>query len=507
MPQRRLAQSASLVVPEESPANASGRVAVVDIGSNTLRLVVYDVPTRLPVPMFNEKAQCALARGLAKSGKLNPEGKADALRSISRFVQLSRAMEVERLELVATAAVRDALDGPAFVAEIERRFKVKVSVPSGAEEARLAALGMLSGVPDADGLLGDLGGGSLDLVVLDKGRMTKTATFKLGHLVLPEMASNDIAAADKLVARELRKVPWIGAMKGRSLYAVGGSWRTVARLFIEQTRYPLHVIDGFSIAPLEALRQADHIASMSRRSLAWLPTVSPRRAETLPFAAAALGRLIRVAKPKRVVFSGFGMREGRMLECLPPKLRDQDPLISGAATLAERTGRFSISGQEISNWMAPLFKVETAAERRLRLAASLLSDIGWTEHPDYRGEHAFHRVLRLSFAGLTHADRVYLALAVFIRYNGSVDSPIVQPVLRLLDKRQMHRVEILGLALRLAHTISGSAPGLLQRTHLKLTRARLILEVPRERDAFVGETVERRLKTLGRVMGLDGKIA
>jgi len=493
--------------PAKRKAAPLGRVAVVDIGSNTVRMVVYDVPARLPVPLFNEKAQCALARGLTKTGRLNPEGADEAFRSLARFIRLSRAMGVERLELVATAAVRNASDGRAFVQAIERRFRVKVEVPSGAEEARLAALGLLSGVPAADGLLGDLGGGSLDLVVLDKGKFRQNATLPLGHLILPERAGDVPAKAKAIVNEHLEGLPWIGRIKGRSLYAVGGSWRTIARMFIEQTRHPLHVIDNYAIETEEALRLADLIAGLSPRTLLKIPTIPNRRAETLPYAAMVMRALLEIARPARMIFSGFGMREGKLLESLPPAMRKQDPLVSGAATLAERAGRFSISGEEIRDWIEPLFPDDNPDARRLRLVASLLSDIGWTEHPDYRGEHAFHRVLRLPFAGLTHSDRVHLALAIFVRYNGAADSPLVAPVMSLLRKGELEQVQVLGLALRLAHTVSGSAPGLLSRTSLKIKKNELVLQVPEDGTPFVSETVERRLRTLGRAKGLSARIA
>lgn len=481
-------------------------MAVVDIGSNTVRLVVYDTPTRLPVPMFNEKAQCALAKGLAGTGRLNPRGRQDAMAALARFVRLARAMGVERLELVATAAVREAADGREFVSEIERRFRVAVQVPSGAEEARLAALGLLSGVPDADGLVGDLGGGSLDLVALEKGRFRQNATFPFGHLVLPEKTGSVAATARRVVADSLAGLTWIRKIKGRNLYACGGSWRTVARMFIEQTNYPLHVIDNYVLEAREARRLSDVIARLSPATLAKVTTIPSRRAETLPYAALVLSALIEIADPARVVFSGFGMREGKLLTSLPPAMRRQDPLLSGAAMLAERGGRFFIGADEIDRWLDPLFPSDRKPESRLRRAAALLSDLGWTEHPDYRGEHAFHRVLRLPFAGLTHAERVYLAIAVFVRYNGSIDSSVVRPVIGLLEKDAREKASALGLALRLAHTISGGAPGILGRTRLRVGKNALVLQVPKDRAGFAGETVERRLKTLGRSIGKEGRV-
>ncbi len=332
-----------------------GRVGVVDIGSNTVRLVVYDVPTRLPVPIFNEKAQCALGFGLARSGRLNPKGIDEALRSLLRFVRLAGAMGVDRLAMVATAAVREAVDGPAFVARAERACGRAVHVLSGAEEARLAAVGLLNSLPGADGVLGDFGGGSLDLVSLDAGRVGAFATLPLGHLRLAEDSGGDRARAKAIVEERLATVPWLAEMGGRTIYCVGGSWRALARVFIDQTHHPLHVVDNFEIGFFDALKLSDLMANLSLNTLERLPGLAAARLQSLPYAAKALKALLQAAKPKAVMFSAYGMREGQMLELLPPALRGQDPLISACEMAAERTGRFSISGYELFEWLTPLF--------------------------------------------------------------------------------------------------------------------------------------------------------
>jgi exopolyphosphatase/guanosine-5'-triphosphate,3'-diphosphate pyrophosphatase len=483
---------------------AADRVAVVDVGSNTVRLVVYDTPTRLPIPIFNEKAQCELARDLGKTGRLNERGVAEALRTLSRFTHLAKAMGVGHLEIVATAAVRDAADGAAFAAEAERVCGLPVHVLSGAEEARLAAVGLLNGVPGADGLLGDLGGGSLDLVSLALGEVGTFVTLPLGHLRLAEDSGGDRAEARRRVERALADVDWLSEIGGRTLYAVGGSWRALARVFIEQTHHPLHVLDNYTIGFFDALRLANLLGSLSAATLDGLSGVARRRIDGLPYAAIVLAALLEAARPARLVFSGFGMREGQMLELLPPDLRHQDPLISACEMHAERTGRFAMHGQEILDWMTPLFSAETEAERRLRLAACLLSDIGWSEHPDYRAEHAFERVLRSPFPGLTHADRARLGIAVFVRYNGDPDDPMVLPICRLLEENGLLRAQVLGLALRLAHTLSGGAPGLLAATRLVVDRDRLTLCL--HDPVFLSEAVERRLAALARCMGLKPKV-
>lgn len=504
------ARGAAKGSPADSPAGSPGRVGVVDIGSNTVRLVVYDAPLRLPVPIYNEKTSCRLAQGLETTGRLNAAGADEAMRSLARFTRLADAMGVERLELVATAAVRDASDGQDFVKRVENAFAMPVTVLSGPDEARMAALGLLSGVPDADGMLADLGGGSLDLAGLERGKFADFATVPLGHLRLSEAAHGSRDAAAQVVAERLSNVPWLGAVKGRTFYGVGGAWRTLARVFIDQTGYPLHVVDGFTLGADEAWRLAHLVGHLGAASLKRIPGVPRARAATLPFAALVLEYLLAASRAKEVVFSSFGMREGRLLEALPEAVRRQDPLIAGAAGMAERTGRFPVDADGIMAWLEPVLPDATDdgrdGERRLALAATLLSDIGWDEHPDYRAEHAYLRALRLPFAGLSHADRVFIALAIFVRYNGEPANPLVTPVKRLLDDDRRARARSIGLALRLAHTLTGSAPGLLGRTRLVVKGKRLLLKIPAEGEMFQSETVERRLRTLARSLGLKGKI-
>lgn len=492
-------------------ADAPGRVAVVDIGSNTVRLVVYDAPTRLPVPIFNEKAECGLARGLDETGRLNPDGVVEAMRSLQRFSLLSRSMNVDRMTLLATAAVREAEDGPAFVARISKDFGLDVRVLSGDEEARLSALGLLSGRRHIDGLLADIGGGSVDLVEVRKGAFGRSGTLPLGHLRLREMSGESGPEAMRIVAEALRKLPWLANIKGRNLFLAGGGCRALARVFIAQANYPLHVVDGYKIRRGDARRLCKVIVGMGPESKWGVSDISKGRLASLPFVASVVSGLLDVCRAKKAVFSGFGMREGQMLEMLPEEVRNQDSLLAGCAGMAERTGRFSLAGREIYAWIAPLFPRKRDAESRLRMAACMLSDIGWSEHPDYRAEHSFLRTLRLPFAGLSHHDRVFLAFIIYYRYKGDPENPAVKPALALLQENDLERAVTVGGALRLAYTLSGAAPGLLSMTRLELTDEEVIVHLSgkarEDREIFTGEAVERRLDKLALTMGRRGRVA
>ncbi|WP_207476205.1 Ppx/GppA family phosphatase [Arenibaculum pallidiluteum] len=497
--------------PIQNPAalpgtGGNGRIAVIDIGSNSMRLVVYAGLCRSPVPLFNEKIMCGLGRTVERTGMLNPEGVQLALDNLTRFRFLIEAMDVERVDVLATAAVRDASDGPAFVREIKRLAGFDVRTIAGEEEARLSALGVLSGTPDANGVMGDLGGGSLELVGLQDGVIGDTqVTLPLGPLRLSEAAGGRAQAALRIVDEHLERQGWLGAWRGRTFYPVGGSWRALAKLHMEQTNHPVHIIHHYEV-DTGALRDFLSLIVKQSRSSLEKAKVSRRRLETLPFAALVLERALRAAAPSRVVFSAHGLREGLLYEWLTPEERRHDPLLSACRDVAERYGRFSV-GTALSHWTDALFPGEDTASARLRYAACLLSDLGWAEHPDYRAEHTFLRVLRMPVSGIDHAERVFLAMTSYVRYAGALDDAVVGRVRGLAGDAHAARALVLGLALRLAHTVTGGATNLLQRTNLVLGDERLTLSLPEDSACLVGEVVERRLDALAKSLGRTGAIA
>ncbi|RAU21040.1 exopolyphosphatase [Paramagnetospirillum kuznetsovii] len=480
-------------------------IGIVDIGSNSIRLCVYDIAQRVPVPLFNEKAVCSLGQGLGVTGRLSAEGVEAALATIGRFVALCDAMEVSRLDILATAAVRDATDGDAFVHEVERRFKVEIKVLSGGQEAKMAAMGVLCGTPDANGIVADLGGGSLELVTVQDRDFGRYDTMPLGLLRLAEASGDDRQRAVTIVEGHLKNLPWLKEGKGRNLYAVGGAWRAIARICIAQTQHPLTVLDNFSLDAREALRILDLVSSQSRKSLEKVPGVSRKRVGGLPLAALVLEKVVRAVQPSRLVFSIYGMREGQFFKRLPDKMKAEDPLLAVCRHMAALNSRFPEHGDELRAWMAPLFPNEASREKQLRHAACLLSDIFWNEHPDYRAEQAFLRILRLPFMGVGHRHRAAIAFAIYCRYQGDEDSPLVARAIGLVEEAWLRRARIIGLALRLAHTLSGGAPNLLRQTRLVAEDGYLVLEVPAENPAFAIE-IDRSFDRLAKTMNCEALV-
>ena len=476
----------------------SGRVGVIDIGSNSIRLVIYDGIGRSPLALFNEKTMCALGRGLSETGRLNPDGIKLAMDSLARFSALAATIGVGRLDCIATAAVRDAEDGKRFVAAAERRCGLSIQIVPGEREGLLSALGVLAGIPQADGVMGDLGGGSAELVALEGGKPGAAVSLPIGPLRLMELADNEKKLRDA-IDQSIAGAPQTRAGRGRDFYLVGGAWRTLARIHMEHTGYPLHVIQHYAVGRGEIESFLALIGRLSRKSLEKIPGVSKKRLEVVPLASLILARLVKAIEPRRVVFSAYGLREGHLFDLLPEEERRRDPLLVACARIAERRRRFGLTADELMNWAAPLFRED--GRTRLRRAAALLSDTSWAEHPDYRAEEAFLRALRLPFGGLDHPERVWLATAVHARYGGAPDAPVAQTTRRLLAEDDTAAARAWGLALRLGYTLSAGAPGLLARSELGAEDGAVTLRVSGGQAIFAGETVQRRLEALGRALG------
>ena len=407
-----------------------------------------------------------------RTGKLNPDGTELALANLQRFVALSRALSVNHLAIIATAAVREARDGRVFAAEAARRCGVPVRIIEGAEEARLSAAGVLAGIRGAEGVVADLGGGSVELVPIDAAAPRPIGagiTLPIGPLRLTELG--DRAKMAEFVERNIAGAAVLGDAAEKSLYLVGGAWRALARLHMEQTRYPLHIIHEYAIPGQTAEPFLDIIAGQSRRSLDRIASINRKRLESLPVAALILRGLMAAGKPSRIVFSAFGLREGYaygLLASEPNGETGGDALLASCKGIAASHSRSDDDGERLHRWIAPLFPDLGAARRRLHRAACWLSDTAWSEHPDYRAGLAFVRTLTMPFPQIGHGERVFVASALHARYGGGNDDPVKAPTRMLLGEDEAADARALGLALRLAYTLCGGALQLLDQVRLRL---------------------------------------
>ena len=483
-------------------------VAVVDIGSNSVRLVVYDGLRRSPTPVFNEKILCGLGRGVAIKGKLGEEGIRRALAALRRFRALARQIGARQVFAVATAAVRKASNGEDFITGAEKALGVHIDVLSGKDEARYAALGVIAGIPDADGIAGDLGGGSLELVDIKDGRIRDGITLPIGPLRLIDMSEGSVAKARQIIDGFLAKAGILEQVKGRTFYAVGGTWRNLAKLHMAQNHYPLHVLHCYRLSRQQAMSVSNLVSGLSPSSLKDVRQVSRSRADTMPFGALVLERLLEHSTPKTVEISVYGVREGLLYSKLPRRKRDSDALLASCWDFARRYARSPEHELELCDWTDQLFGEgklkENGEQQRLRYAACLLADIGWRAHPDYRAERSLSMISQAAFVGIDHPGRVFLALTVFYRYEGDT---LDDDLTRLLDDDANTRAHLLSNVFRLAYILSAAMPGMLSRIGLELGDGKtLVLRLPKRLADLAGERVEKRLAGLAYELGRSPKL-
>jgi exopolyphosphatase/guanosine-5'-triphosphate,3'-diphosphate pyrophosphatase len=499
-------------MPVKRPRKRAPSVAVIDIGSNSVRLVVYEAMARSLITIFNEKALCGLGREVQSTGLLAPDAVVKALTSLRRFRALCRVMKVRRVHAIATAACRDASNGADFIAKAERICGVRIEILPGPREAKLSALGVVSGVHKPDGIVGDLGGGSLELIDVRGNRIRGGVTLPLGSLALQDLSHKSLKRAERIVKFEISEVAQITAGRGRAFYAVGGTWRALARIHIIQSEYPLRVMHGYSIPAQEALDFARRLRRLvAANMLADIEVVADARRPLLAYAALVLEYIIRVAKPKTIVFSTFGVREGLLYQMLPEAERAKDGFICAAQELNKLLSRSARHAEELIEWTDRLVRVvklrETEEDRRLRHAACLLSDIGWRVHPDHRGEETLNLITNGNFGSISHEGRVFVALSVFFRYAGlSVENEPPAIMQEMVPPAMLERARLLGAAFRVAHLISAARPGVLPATHFRTQGRKLMLVFEHKLVDLVADRVGSRFKQLARLVGRSGSI-
>src|SRR5580698_786658 len=464
------------------------------------------------VTLFNEKTLCGLGREVQTTGLLAPDAVAKALTSLRRFRALCKIMKVGRVYAIATAACRDATNGPDFIAKAERICGTKIEILSGPREAKLSALGVVSGIHKPDGIVGDLGGGSLELIDVRGNRVKLGVTLPLGSLALEDASHQSLKRAERIVRTDLAGVGPLKAGRGRTFYAVGGTWRALARIHIIQSEYPLGVMHGYSIPAADALDFTRRLRRLvSANMLANIEAVADARRPLLAYAALVLEYIIRVARPKTIVFSTFGVREGLLYDMLPQAERSRDGLICAAQNLNELLSRSARHAQELIGWTDRLVRVvklrETDEDRRLRHAACLLSDIGWRVHPDHRGEETLSLIMNGNFGAINHQGRAFVALSVFYRYAGlSEENEPPASIRELVPPAMDERARVLGAAFRVAHLISAARPGVLPATHFRSKGRKLMLVFEHRLVDLVADRVGSRFKQLARLVGRSGTI-
>lgn len=491
---------------DDPEVSAMSRLGVVDVGSNSVRLVVFDGAARSPAYFYNEKIMCALGAGLSETRHLNPKGRARALSALRRFAALADGMGISPLTVVATAAVREASDGPEFADEVLRETGLRLLVVDGEEEARLSAQGVLLGWPGSYGMVCDIGGSSMELADLAEGKVGLRLTSPLGPLKLREVPGNKKAlkAHIKGIVTDLHAR--MGGETGMRLFLVGGSWRAIARIDMERRAYPLTVLHEYRMTARQVSQTRDYIDAADLSELRGRTSTSEDRMSLVPLAVMVLNEVVRTFRPKDIAISSYGIREGMLYEQMPQALRDRDPLIEACRFAEAKDARLPGFGPVLYEFIKPLFGRADWQKTRILRAACLLHDVSWRAHPDYRAEVCFDNATRANLGGLKHWERVYLGLALLHRYTNKREGSRYEAMFSLLEPGQLREAEVLGKAMRLGAMLwlgAEQTPGKML-WHPKKKLLEIALN-PRARPLF-GEVAEQRFKTLAAALDAEAKV-
>ncbi len=479
---------------------------VIDIGSNSIRLVVYDDLSRAPFPRFNEKSMVALGAGIGADGRFSKEVMANALNAVLRLDAIAKAMQVDRVDVLATEATRRAKNGGDLIDAIREKTGLEPRILTGQEEAHFTAFGVISGFFQPKGMIGDIGGGSLEVAEVLVDRVGERMTsMPLGAFPVTDKLKDGYGAAKD----------WVDGILEESLppmltdpvfYAIGGGWRALARVHIAMNKIPVNVVHGYEMATDELRSLANDIAKMSKDEVADLPDVPSRRIETLPASALVMSRVLRKLAPERVIFSAYGLREGWLYSQLDAEEQYRDPLLEGAQAIGVPTARVPAFSEALGRWTDDLFPSETQGDRRLRLTVCALTDIAWRDHDKVRAFDSFLRLLTFPFIGLSHPERAFISVAIFARYGGKIDGMVKDVTDKLLSANDLRRADILGRTLLLAHRFSACVPEILQHSRLKIEVNTVRLEIVDSQKLPDSDAVQSRLRQLAKAIGVDEAI-
>ena len=482
-------------------------MGIIDIGSNSVRLVVYEGLSRSPTPVFNEKILCGLGSQLATTGRLDDEAVERALAALRRFKMLAKQSGADDVYTLATAAAREAENGPDFVRDAEEILQKEIHVLTGAEEAHFASLGIVCGFENPKGISADMGGGSVEFIPLDGVPVGEGVTLPLGGLRLKELSDGSVKKAREIVRQSLASnTKMLANAKGQIFYAVGGTWRAIGRLHQARYGYPLSIMHNYRLTNEQAKKICKRMMQADSAKARGLNAVSSSRRDLIPFGAALLYEILKIMEPTEILISGVGVREGYLYSLLPDKVKKADPLITAAEEMAVLRSRSPVHSRELVRWTSAAFKVfsvkETKGEKRYRKAACLLSDVVWRSHPDYRGDQALNLLSNANFLGVDHPGRAFIALASYYRHEGLGSNDNLPPLAQLTPQQLAHKARLTGALFRVAFLMSAAMPGVLPKIRFEAVNDETVLiTVPPSLADFKGERLTRRLEGLGEVVG------
>ena len=476
------------------------RIGIIDIGSNSIRLVVFDGPKRSPLYLYNEKVFFRL--GMQSFGKkaFDTATLRAVSRIVNRFVALCRNMEINKIIMFGTSALREASNSDVLVEVIRKNTNIRIDVISGEKEAFYAAQGILLGFPNAEGIICDVGGNSVEFASVCKRVIAECKSTLLGPLAITKL-ENEIENIDSYIRKQLLGAVNANTTKDKPFFLIGGSWRAIAKIHMQRTQYPLKIIQGYKVKSKKIKKTLEFIRDSSFITKYDEINISAERLELLPQSARLLEIIIDELQIKTLTFSSFGVREGFLYNDLSEAEKKKDPLIEAAKFFEKKETRFPNMSKHTFKWISPLYENLPRKTKRVILAATKLHDIAWIAHPDYKMEMCLELVTRSNISGLSHKERVFLAMILLFRHKAKPEKVFNNKLFKIVSKKKRKIALVIGKGLMLASTFYGEK-SFFDKIDFRLKAHEVELCFQSKIDFVNGEVVERRIQELNKALKL-----
>lgn len=480
-------------------------IGIIDIGSNTVRLVVFRSTVGGAFRLIDQARWSArLGHRLTSDGRLDDEAVQSLIEMLSHFVSICRKYEASAIRCVATAAMRAARNRDEVLTKLHAATGIAIEILTGEQEARYGGIAVMRSLPVTDGYVVDIGGGSTEISLIRDRRIVQAVSYPVGCVNVLEnhgadMATGPVAAIER-VHREVRRLlsasPWTSAYPGLPLIGLGGTVRAFAKVIQRSSDYPLPRLHGFEQSPesLEAL--LERLASMTTGERRKMPGLSKDRSDVIVPGLAILSGVMRHLRANKLVVSGNGIREGLLFETGMPDIPND-----GSNPVLEHSIR-NLNAlypsappdhlEQVSRLALALFDGLDGANRCSRDArawlgaAAKLYKIGATIDWNEYGNHTFYMLLHTHWNGFSHRE-IVLTAAIASYKNANANRRKLAPYRTILREGDIEAAAKTGAVLQLAAALDRSESQAIRDLHLTLTGNELLLHA----DADLPLNMER----------------
>ena len=491
------------LIPKKKLFFTDERIAIIDIGSDTVRFQIFENFKDNQVAIFNKKITCGLGKDLIKNNKLNKDSIKKAMNALYYIKELIDSSKIKNYEIFATEAVRVAKNRDAFIADAENILKKKIHVLTGDEEAKYSAMGCIVGLKKSNGLVADLGGGSLELAEVKKKEVMNTLSLPLG---VHRAKSKNNKIIDKFKS-SLQNTEWLNENKFKRVILTGGTWRAIVKLYFDKYNYPLKVIHHFKPDFDNFVLMLEEVSNFKKKDLLQYSLITKDKTPFIRYAAKLALEIINKVSAKQVVISYTAIREGYISEKIKLNYKN-DPLEYQSlkvAAIANELNSRAVNFKNIKLFTNNFFKKRSYLNKRIRESAANYITTGDSIARDERGLFVFKQIIKSEILKFSHSDRVMLATIIFVFHNG-INYNEIKDYRKIINKNKLLSSIELGLFLRIVYEIGQLSNFNYSNISIYVKDSNLIFSIPKNYSELLNSRFNKFILMLSKHKKLSQKI-